>query len=154
MNASIERFLASAETLDALVKDLPEYMLNASVAPGEWTIRHIVQHLADDGELFSSAVKKAVAAPGAYLRFEGFPGNEVWSTSLGYAHRPVPSALALFRAHHQTMAEVAELASPDSFVAVLDDKGNHFRNMTVFEILDMLSDHLEEHLETIKAIRQ
>jgi hypothetical protein len=77
----LARFIASAEQFQALVCDLPETALDAASAVDGWTIRQIIHHIVDDGDVWSLCIKKAIATPGVMVRFEGFPGNEPWAAT-------------------------------------------------------------------------
>jgi hypothetical protein len=50
-------FTAGAERLEAVIQDLTEEALDSACAPGEWTIRQIVHHLADDCDVWSMCIK-------------------------------------------------------------------------------------------------
>jgi len=62
--------------LAASLSGLSESDLGVSIAPGEWTIRQIVHHLADAEDMFSMALKMAFGAPGSVFTFDWHPGNE------------------------------------------------------------------------------
>src|SRR5689334_11889523 len=91
----IEGFTAGHAQLASVIQGLSESALDLSLAPGEWTIRQIVHHISDDGDVWCMALKKAIATPGAPIRFEGFPGNEAWATALDFHRRPIEPGLAL-----------------------------------------------------------
>jgi hypothetical protein len=153
----IAQFLSSAERFTEAVRGLPEAALDCSTGPGEWGIRQIVHHVADDADAWCFGFKKALANPGAPLRFEGFPGNERWFAALAFDRRPVHAGLALIEAHRQLMAELAEWAPldwEDSFLEVFDDQGNSMGKWSAGQILEMLTGHTLEHLQTIQTIRQ
>ena len=153
---TIAHFLAAGEQFCAAVQDLPEHLLECSATPGEWSIRQITHHVADDADVWCFALKRAIATPGAALRFEGFPGNEPWAAALGFDHRPVQTALDLLMAHRRMMAELAAWVKQDweqCTVQGYDDKGNLITQWNIGQILEMLTGHLEEHLSTVHAIR-
>lgn len=77
------RFRYGAEHLEKAVAGLTEEQLDLSMGPGEWSIRQIVHHLADDGDVWAMNIKKAIAFPEAWVRFEGFPGNDAWAEAIG-----------------------------------------------------------------------
>ncbi len=150
-------FLYSGETFVSLVRSLPEPMLDCSTAPGEWTARQIVHHVADDADLWCFALKKAIACPGVPIRFEGFPGNERWFAALGFGKRPVDAALDLISAHRRMMVEIASDPQVDwaqSFIEIFDDKAVSMGKWSVAQILEMLTGHTTEHLRTIQSIKE
>ena len=153
----IAQFLSSAEQFVAAVRELPEHSLDCAAAQGEWTIRQIVHHVSDDADAWCFAFKKAIASPGAPLRFEGFPGNERWFAALGFGERPAGAALDLILSHRRLMAEVAAYAEPaldEAFLEVFDDKGSSMGRWHAGQILEMLTGHTLQHLETVRSIRQ
>jgi len=152
----IAQFLSSAEQFIAAVRGVPEAALDCSAGPGEWSIRQIVHHVADDADAWCFAFKKAVANPGAPLRFEGFPGNERWFAALAFDRRPVRAALALIEAHRQVMAELAvwtPIQWDEAFSEVFDDKGQSMGRWNIGQILGMLTAHMVEHFQSVQTIR-
>lgn len=152
---SLNEFVAAGKAFVDLVKSLPDDQLDASPAPGEWSVREIVHHVADDGDAWCFAFKKAIANPGAPLRFEGFPGNERWAAALHYRSRPVTNALVMIATHRAVMAEVAACAPEDwsqSFVEIFDDKGASYGCWTIERIMAVLTEHIREHTAAIMRI--
>lgn len=149
-------FASGAGRLEALVSGLTEAQLDLPAAPGEWTIRQIVHHVADDGDVWSMIIKKALATPGALVRFEGFPGNAAWADALHFAHWPIEPSLALIRAHRQYLTQLlAHFAEAwERTVTIADAEGRAVRSLSVGEMMHMLTEHMQEHVATIEAIRQ
>lgn len=149
---TLQRFISSGERLQAATRDLTPAELDAPSEPGGWTIRQIIHHVADDGDVFSLCIKKAIATPGAPVRFEGFPGNEAWADGLGFERRAVEPALALLAAHRAYIAAlVADF--PDAWeqsVQFFNDEGEPAGTMTVGQMVSMLADHLLEHVDSIE----
>ncbi len=104
-NGILTLFTTSADKLENIISQLLEKDLNHSMGPGEWTIRQIIHHVPDDGDAWSMAFKKALATPGAYIRFEGFPGNNAWAEALGFDKRSIPSAMSLIKSHRKIISE-------------------------------------------------
>jgi hypothetical protein len=122
--------------------------------PGTWTIREIIHHLVDDGDVWSMRLKQAIATPGAIVRFSGYPGNEVWAGHLDFEDRDVGPAIALILAHYDYMVELLSrfnLSWNDS-ITLLDMDTDTERSMCVTEIVEMLIEHLQEHIDQIEAI--
>ncbi|HIQ11371.1 MAG TPA: hypothetical protein EYH29_00715 [Caldilineales bacterium] len=150
----LSRFLSGAEKLHALVQGLSEEDLDLSPRPNAWSIRQIVHHLADDGDVWSMCIKKAIATPGALVRFEGFPGNESWASALDFGAREIGPALNLIRAHRQYLAQLLKHFSDvwNRTVRLANAKGEVVREMSVREMVKMLADHMLGHIEKIDAI--
>jgi len=148
----LSRFVKSAERLRTLVQGLTEADLDLRSEAGGWSIRQIIHHVADDCDVWSMCIKKAIATPGVLVRFEGFPGNEVWADSLDFDRRETGTALSLIRAHRQYLAQLLKHFSHawDRSVRLANAEGEIVREMSVREMVKMLTDHLFEHVETVE----
>ena len=153
---ALKLFREGAERLEELVTGLSDKELDYNEAPGEWTIRQIVHHVAEDGDAMSMIFKKAIAIPGAPVRFEGFPGNEAWADALAFERRPIQTSLALLKAHRQVMAELAERFADDweQSVIIVDSDGKELQKVSAGQIIKMLGEHMEEHIAKIEEIKK
>ena len=152
----LDQFLYGAEHLEKAVAGLTDEQFDLSVGPGEWSIRQIVHHLADDGDAWAMNIKKAIASPGAWVRFDGFPGNDVWAEAIGYALRPVAAAVALVKAHRMELAELAA-TFPERWnqtLAVLDSDGKKVAEMSVSDMIKGNEGHVHDHILVIEEIRK
>jgi len=149
----LARVHAVAEELATIVQGLSEAELDLSLGPDQWSIRQIVHHLADDGDVWSMCIKKAIATPGAQVRFEGFPGNEAWADALCFGEREVGSALELIVAHRQYLVQLLRhLDVWENSVKLVDAEGHVQREISVREMVEMLTDHMSTHVTTIETI--
>ena len=148
-------FISSAETLRTLVQELSAAELDIPSETDGWTIRQIVHHVADDCDVWSLCIKKAIATPGAIVRFEGFPGNEAWAQALDFDQREIGPALDLMGAHRCYLAELLRHFPNhwDRGVKFANAEGETVGEMTVREMVKMLAEHMLEHVSTVeKAI--
>lgn len=149
----LARFLGAADELVVLVGGLSDDELDLARDTGGWSIREIVHHLADDGDVWSMCIKKAIATPGALVRFEGFPGNEPWAEALNYRGRAVAPALHLILSHRQYVADLLhDLDAWEHTARLADAEGNVRREITARQMVEMLTEHMSRHVETIRAI--
>lgn len=90
------------------------------------------------------------------MRLSDFPGNEVWSGALDFIDRDVGPALSLIRAHCFYLIELLSRFHNawDHTIVVVDVATGSERSMTVLQIVQMLVEHMEEHLEQISVIRE
>ena len=153
---TLTRFTAGPAKLAVALAGLPETAHDFSLAWGEWSIRQTVHHLADDGDAWCFILKKAIATPGAPIRFEGFPGNEAWAAGLGNDRRQIDSALALIDAHNRLMVELVTTLGDvwDRHIVILDANGRETQKVTAGEMIGFLGEHVDEHVAVIQAIRQ
>ncbi len=150
----LSRFLEGAKELQGLVKGLSEADLDSAGGDGGWTIRQIVHHVADDCDVWSMCIKKAIATPGVMVRFEGFPGNEAWAEALHFDRREIGAAADLIGAHRRYLARLLEHFADawDRLLRLANAEGEVMREMSVREMVQMLTDHLQEHVERIAQI--
>lgn len=102
--ARIHRYLAGAdplvlqarapEVLAALVDGLSAEHLGQRPAPGKWSIREIVAHLADDELVGAYRIRLILSAPGTAI--QAFD-QDVWARTGRYSTREVIDSLALYR---------------------------------------------------------
>lgn len=150
----LDLFRYGAEHLEKTVAGLTDEQLDYHPAPGEWSIRQIVHHVADDGDAWAMNIKKALANPGARVRFEDFPGNDAWSAALSYDTLPIETAVTLVKAHRAVLAELAG-AFPDRWeqaVAIVDSDGKKVAEATVKDMLKGNEGHLHDHILVIEEI--
>jgi len=150
-------FLSGAERLETAVAGLTESSLDLACTPGEWTIRQMVHHVADDGDVWSMPLKKAIATCGAPIRFEGFPGNEAWAEAMAFNKRSIAASLDLIKAHRQVMAELARYFIDDwdsRYVVIVDEQGQEVQEVTLGQIIGMVTEHFLEHVAAIESIKQ
>jgi hypothetical protein len=152
--SALDLFTSSAERLVEVTSRLELAQLDYVPAPGEWTIRQLIHHVTDDCDFWSMAFKKAFATPGAVMRFEGFPGNEAWAEGMDFCNLDVRPALALIQAHHTYLAYLLRHFSQrwENWVVALDAQSCPVQEFNVREIVNMLTAHMLEHLDTIEAI--
>ncbi len=148
-------FSSSAEKLFAFTRSLSKAELGLCSKVGGWTIRQTIHHIAEDCDVWSMCIKKAIATPGVFVRFEGFPGNEAWAAALDYQNREVESALDLIGAHRRYLAQLLE-HFPDAWgrsVKFTNAEGKTVGEMTVCEMVKMLTEHMVEHVEIIEKAK-
>lgn len=153
---TLSLFASGADNLELAIRDLSETELDFSGTTGRWTIRQIVHHIADDGDAWSMNFKKALATPGAPIRFEGFPGNDAWAEALAFDRRPIQSSLALIKAHRQHISELAGYFPHgwERCVDIVDSQGQTVQSISAGQILHILGEHLAEHVLTIEDIKR
>jgi hypothetical protein len=152
---TLDRLICGGLQLDAALAGLLEEQLDLRLAPGEWSIRQIVHHLVDGGDVFTQIIRQAIAQTGSDVVFAAYPGNEAWAAELDYHCRPVGPALGLIKAHCAYQAELLNhfYGAWDREVVIHDAQGTHAQPISVRQVVDMLGEHMAEHVETIRAIR-
>jgi hypothetical protein len=151
----IEAFTRSLDAFDAALAQLPEEGLDWREGEDGWTVREIIHHVGEDCNVYAFIIEQALATPGCKIVFGDFPGNDAWGERLAWGERPVRPALDLMHAHRAWLAELVG-HFPDRWgnaVAFYNDSGEELpgRN-TVKTMLEMLTEHMEEHTEMIQHI--
>ena len=82
------------DVLAALVEGLSAEQLEQRPAPGKWSIREIVAHLADDELVGAYRIRLILSAPGTAI--QAFD-QDVWARTGRYSTRDINESLTLYR---------------------------------------------------------
>ncbi|MDP9204737.1 MAG: DinB family protein [Gemmatimonadota bacterium] len=82
------------DVLAALVEGLSDEHLGQRPAPGEWCIREIVAHIADDELVGAYRIRLILSAPGTAI--QAFD-QDVWARTGRYSTRDIIDSLVLYR---------------------------------------------------------
>ncbi len=140
---------ATPGRLDALACGMTREQLDASPAPGKWSPREILAHLADCEVVFCFRLRQTLAAPVdlPHPVIQPFD-QERWAQR--YAAYDVPSALALFRAAREWNLRLlgGVSASEMERVTTHPERGT----MTFRTIVETMAGHDINHLQQLEAI--
>jgi hypothetical protein len=144
----LERHLTSLGVLEAALAALEEGELDRSAAPGEWTVRQIVHHVADTEIIAGARLRMMLARDG--IPFSTYDQAELARVAEP-GSRSVDSSLALIRASHQANVELLRALRPEGW----DRSCEHEENgrYTVDEWLERRARHLRGHADQITAAR-
>jgi len=138
---------ATPKKLAALIRGKSKKQLTRRPEPGKWSVGEIMAHLADAELVVSWRLRQVLASNGASLQpFD----QDVWATTLDYAHRDQKQSLETFRVLRE--ANLALLKSlPKS---LWDNYGVHQErgNESVGHIVRMLAGHDINHLRQVEGI--
>ena len=80
--------------------DLPEADMQRTYAPGKWTVRQLLVHLADAESVLHERIKRTIAEPKSVLwAFD----QDRWSTYLDYTTFPLSISRSLYEANRQSI---------------------------------------------------
>jgi hypothetical protein len=147
--ALLERFRRGPEVLATVLTGVFGEEEDFTPAPGKWSIRQIVAHLADAELVGAHRFRQVIAEDNPTLvAFD----QDAWTRNLDYARRKPKQSLETFR---RIRAENYELLKelPES---AFERSGNHTENgpMTLGRLLEGYAGHAETHARQLQEIRE
>lgn len=121
--------------------------LDARPAPGKWTAREVVHHLADSEMTSAMRLRLLLAVDGASIA--GYDQDE-FARRLHY-DRPIEASLEAFKAARRTTAEILDRMTDEEWRR----EGTHTEHgrYTVERWLEIYSTHAHKHAEQILVAR-
>ena len=147
--ALLERYRRGPELLAVVLTGVFGEEEDFAAAPGKWSIRQIVAHLADAELVGAHRFRQVLAEENPTLiAFD----QDAWTRNLDYARRKPKQSLETFR---RIRAENYELLK-DLPAAAYDRTGNHSENgpMTLRRLLEGYAGHAESHARQLQEIRE
>ena len=145
----LERFRRGAELIAATVSGMSGGETDFSPAPGKWTARQIVAHLADTELIAADRFRRTIAEDNpALVAFD----QDRWAEALGYADRRISDSLDLLRALRSANFEVlrSQPASVFARTALHSVRGE----ITLLDMLRTFTNHIDTHAAQIERIRE
>jgi uncharacterized damage-inducible protein DinB len=149
------RFREGPHLLEDAVTGLQDAQLDARPSGGGWSIREIVHHIADGDDIWKMGIKMAIGNERAEFALGWYSAlpQLTWGERWAYGRRSVDASLSLLKASREHILQL--LASvPDAWNRSLTfrtPKGE-VELVPVGFIVKMQADHVEHHLERIRAI--
>jgi hypothetical protein len=121
--------------------------LDARPAPGKWTSREIVHHLADSEMTSAIRLRRLVAEDQPVI--QGYDQEE-FARRL-YYDRPIDASLAAFKAARETTAEILDRMTDAEWAR----EGTHTESgrYSVWRWLEIYADHAHDHAQQIRRAR-
>jgi hypothetical protein len=147
--ALLERFRRGPELLAVVLTGVFGEEEDFVPAPGKWSIRQIVAHLADAELASAHRFRQVIAEDNPTLvAFD----QDAWARNLDYARRKPKQSLETFR---RIRAENYDLLKglPET---AFERAGNHTENgpMTLLRLLEGYAGHAESHARQLQEIRE
>ena len=118
-------------------------------APGKWSARQIIAHLAD-GELVAAHRFRQILAEEnpTIIAFD----QDKWTANLDYARRKPKQSLETFRRLRAENYELLKELPPAAF----DRTGKHSERgaLSVLSLLEGMAEHAESHARQLQALRE
>jgi len=146
----LEMYTSASQRLAEALAGLCDEELDLARAPGKWTIRQIVHHIADSDASSLVRILMCLAEPGRPYNNNPYD-QDVWVERLGHAHRPVEPSLALIAAVRGHVAALVRHRPESLDGAVAPSLG---APMTVRELIAMLASHALHHIAQIEETRR
>ncbi|MBZ5718886.1 MAG: DinB family protein [Acidobacteriia bacterium] len=140
----------SPKQIAAAVSGLPDKTLRYKPAPGKWCILEILAHLADIEILYAYRMRQMLADEKPVIA----PiDQDAWARNLGYMESSPMELVALYGLNrHANLQLLRRLKAADlEKSAYHPEKKNQ---VTVAEIVQMMSKHDPNHLEQIEKLKQ
>jgi hypothetical protein len=150
----INDFNQALVELDSVLAELPEKGYDWAEKDGEWSIRQVVHHLAEDCNVYAFIIERGLATPGCKVFFGEFPGNMAWSNLMAWHERPVDGARELMHAHRKYLAEMVSHFPErwDNTVNFYKEENEKLAESSVEKMMIMLTEHMQEHVQMIRKI--
>jgi hypothetical protein len=142
--------------LDSALAGLSETNLDLAPSADSWSIRQIVHHLMDGDDIWKTCIKIALGNSDALFSLQWYTvkSQMEWSESWAYS-RSLDSSLALYRANCAHIVDLLEHIPRALEKSVRFDRpAKEELRITVFDVVELHVRHLEEHIQSIKAIRR
>ena len=146
---SLERFRRGPELLAVVLTGVYGDETDFSLAPGKWSIRQLIAHLADSELVGAQRFRQVIAEDNPAL---GAFDQDAWARNLDYARKQPKQSLESFR---RARAENYELLKslPES---AFERTGVHAERgpLTLRQLLEGYAEHAESHARQMQAIRE
>lgn len=148
MEDLLEQYQNGPVLLSNSLLGISEEDLERALAPGKWTIRQIVAHLADTEISYTFRLRKILAEKTGLLTvFE----QDQWVSELSANQIPVAVSVKLIQALRDFNFIALQQLPPERFL----ETGIHETDGTVsaYQLLQKVTDHLVHHVDQIDALR-
>ena len=147
--ALLERYRRGPELLAVVLTGVFGEEEDFAPAPGKWSVRQIVAHLADAELVGAHRFRQVIAEDSPTLI--AFDQN-AWAANLDYARRKPKQSLETFRRIRAENYELLKALPEEAF----DRAGNHSENgrMTLRAMLEGYAGHAESHARQLQEIRE
>ena len=148
LSTLLERYRRGPEVLAVVLTGVFGDEEDFTPAPGKWSIRQIIAHLADAELVGAHRMRQVIAETNPTLvAFD----QDAWAQNLDYARRKPKQSLETFR---RVRAENYELLK-DLPESAFERTGNHTENgpMSLRRLLEGFANHAESHARQLQQIR-
>jgi predicted NBD/HSP70 family sugar kinase len=143
----LARYRDGADEVSAALEDITDEELDRRPAPGDWTAREVVHHLADSEATAYVRLRRLIAEDEPLI--QGYDEPE-YARRLHY-DRPIDSSLAVLRAVRQASLDLLESLSETEWART----GRHSESgpYSVDRWLEIYASHSHDHANQIREAR-
>jgi len=153
----LTRYTSAPDQLGSAIHGLDDDQLDLTLSPDSWSIRQLIHHIADGDYLWKEFLLRAAGDPEREFSLEWYwclPQDE-WVKRWSYAEREVANSMRLLAANRQHTLDLLS-QTPwlwEKSLLIPTRQGGQER-VTVGEVVEMQTRHVEGHVEDIRQIRQ
>ena len=145
---ALELFRLGPGILEEALRGITEEEASFVPAPGKWTIRQVMRHVADTEIVVAMRMRQIIAEEKPTL----IPFDQnLWAANLGYEKTGVAKALASFRSLRDDTSALLEALPAHAFgrVGVHPERGAK----SLLEWVSLFGGHVAVHAKQIRDIR-
>ena len=145
----LERFRRGPEVLAVVLTGVFGEEEDFALAPGKWSIRQIVAHLADAELVGAHRLRAVVAEDNPTLTaFD----QDAWTQNLDYTHRKPKQSLESFRRQRAENYDLLKNLPEAAFART----GNHTEmgKVTLLQLVEGYAEHAENHARQLQQMRE
>lgn len=134
--------------LERILEAVPEPLASRAEAPGKWSVREVLRHLADSELVWSYRLRLVLAEEGPTL---GGYDQDAWARRLGYDEADMRQAVDEFTVVRRGNLALLDRAAPEDLerVALHAERGEE----SVTRMIRLYAGHDLVHLRQIERIR-
>lgn len=145
----LERFRRGPELLAVVTTGVFGEEEDFVTAPGKWSVRQIIAHLADAELVGAHRMRQVIAEENPTLIAYN---QDDWTANLDYSRRKPKTSLETFRRIRAENHELLKGLDEAAYARV----GNHTENgtMTLRQLVEGYANHAESHARQLQEIRE
>ncbi len=147
VDQALASLASTARRIERLSAGLSPKRAAARPAPGKWSVKEIVKHLADCELVYGVRYRAIVAEPGtALIAFD----QEAWAKNLGYREQPLKSAVAALKTLREN--NLALLRTVPKAAWKKSGKHQSYGMLTLRQLIVHMTDHDRNHVAQIERL--
>jgi hypothetical protein len=125
--------------------DLPDADLDLCYGPGKWSVRFVLNHLADSETIILYRIRRVISEPNQVI---WAVDQDAWASKLEYGSYPLPLAKSLYNTSRDGIVHCARhhYAGSEAVAFVHSQTGRR----TLKDEFDKVVWHNEQHLRDVK----